>query len=113
METLGTSSFSSFNLTMISTRFPRAQLQRAKSINPFDIQSNSSISLIPRDKVKFKLLTAISSTVSTEFADPPEQEIEIHRQQDKFDWFSQWYPIMPVCDLDKRVPHSKKVGSTL
>ncbi|CAN1355765.1 Protochlorophyllide-dependent translocon component 52, chloroplastic [Linum perenne] len=28
---------------------------------------------------------------------------------EKFDWYAQWYPVMPVCDLDKRVPHAKKV----
>ncbi|XVF47505.1 hypothetical protein PTKIN_Ptkin03bG0114100 [Pterospermum kingtungense] len=28
---------------------------------------------------------------------------------DKFDWYSHWYPVMPLCDLDKRVPHAKKV----
>ncbi|CAN1150053.1 Protochlorophyllide-dependent translocon component 52, chloroplastic [Linum perenne] len=27
----------------------------------------------------------------------------------KFDWYAQWYPVMPVCDLDKNVPHGKKV----
>ncbi|CAN1283759.1 Protochlorophyllide-dependent translocon component 52, chloroplastic [Linum perenne] len=27
----------------------------------------------------------------------------------KFDWYAQWYPVMPVCDLDKSVPHGKKV----
>ncbi|CAN1229947.1 Protochlorophyllide-dependent translocon component 52, chloroplastic [Linum grandiflorum] len=32
---------------------------------------------------------------------------EIH--DGKFDWYSQWYPLMPECDLDKRVPHAKKV----
>ncbi|CAN1283717.1 Protochlorophyllide-dependent translocon component 52, chloroplastic [Linum perenne] len=27
---------------------------------------------------------------------------------EKFDWYAQWYPLMPVCDLDKSVPHAKK-----
>ncbi|MFS8008945.1 putative pheophorbide a oxygenase [Helianthus anomalus] len=52
---------------------------------------------------KFKTLTAVSPSVSTE------QETETHDQDDKFDWFSQWYAVMPVCDLDKRAPHGKKV----
>ncbi|CAN1229901.1 Protochlorophyllide-dependent translocon component 52, chloroplastic [Linum grandiflorum] len=30
-------------------------------------------------------------------------------EEEKFDWYSQWYPVMPVCDLDKRIPHAKKV----
>ncbi|XVF69787.1 hypothetical protein PTKIN_Ptkin11bG0109700 [Pterospermum kingtungense] len=37
-----------------------------------------------------------------------ETEAEVE-EQEKFDWYSQWYPVMPVCDLDKRVPHAKKV----
>ncbi|CAN1797978.1 Protochlorophyllide-dependent translocon component 52, chloroplastic, partial [Linum perenne] len=27
----------------------------------------------------------------------------------KFDWFAYWYPVMPVCDLDNRLPHAKTV----
>ncbi|KAL5834105.1 hypothetical protein ACOSQ3_017779 [Xanthoceras sorbifolium] len=51
-----------------------------------------------------------SSTVSTENAPPPpEPELETDNKEEKFDWFSEWYPVMPVCDLDKRVPHGKKV----
>ncbi|KAA0055706.1 protochlorophyllide-dependent translocon component 52 [Cucumis melo var. makuwa] len=30
-------------------------------------------------------------------------------ENEKFDWFSEWYPVMPVCDLDKKVPTGKKV----
>ncbi|KAK9273546.1 hypothetical protein L1049_018356 [Liquidambar formosana] len=51
----------------------------------------------------------MSPIISTESIDPPEPELEIHTQEEKFDWFSEWYPVMPVCDLDKRVPHAKKV----
>ncbi|GLT69899.1 hypothetical protein SLA2020_420120 [Shorea laevis] len=40
---------------------------------------------------------------------PPEPELETRSQGEKFDWYAQWYPVMPVCDLDKRVPHAKKV----
>lgn len=35
--------------------------------------------------------------------------LEDEIQEEKFDWFSQWYPIMPECDLDKRVPLGKRV----
>ncbi|TXG72563.1 hypothetical protein EZV62_001142 [Acer yangbiense] len=52
----------------------------------------------------FTISSPSSSTVSTENTpSPPELEDE------KFDWFSEWYPVMPVSDLDKRVPHGKKV----
>ncbi|KAL9254692.1 Protochlorophyllide-dependent translocon component 52, chloroplastic-like protein [Drosera capensis] len=27
----------------------------------------------------------------------------------QFDWFSQWYPLAGVCDLDERVPHGRRV----
>ncbi|KAJ0982710.1 hypothetical protein J5N97_010965 [Dioscorea zingiberensis] len=28
---------------------------------------------------------------------------------EKFDWYAHWYPVAPVCDLDKRAPHAKRV----
>ncbi|XP_021771928.1 protochlorophyllide-dependent translocon component 52, chloroplastic-like [Chenopodium quinoa] len=30
-------------------------------------------------------------------------------EEGKFDWYSEWYAVAPVCDLDKRVPHGKRV----
>ncbi|KAL0916835.1 hypothetical protein M5K25_014378 [Dendrobium thyrsiflorum] len=27
----------------------------------------------------------------------------------KFDWYSHWYPLAPVCDLDKRAPRATRV----
>lgn len=51
------------------------------------------------------------SSVPTENVEPPqiENEVDSKPQGEKFDWYSQWYPVMPVCDLDKRVPHGKRV----
>ena len=51
------------------------------------------------------------SSVSSENVEPPqiENEVDSKPQGEKFDWYSQWYPVMPVCDLDKRVPHGKRV----
>ncbi|KAL8201637.1 hypothetical protein R6Q57_010784 [Mikania cordata] len=60
-------------------------------------------------KPKFKNLTAISSSVLTEPTSPIEKETENFDQDEQFDWFSQWYAVMPVCDLDKRAPCGKKV----
>ena len=60
-----------------------------------------------RNVSKFKLFATMPSSVSTEPAEPSRTELET--QNNKFDWYSQWYPVMPVCDLDKRVPHGKKV----
>ncbi|XP_076938526.1 protochlorophyllide-dependent translocon component 52, chloroplastic-like [Bidens hawaiensis] len=51
---------------------------------------------------KYKF-TAISSSVSTE------EETRRLDQDEKFDWFSHWYPLVPVCDLDKRSPRGMKV----
>ncbi|KAL8246497.1 hypothetical protein R6Q59_007713 [Mikania micrantha] len=67
------------------------------------------IRLIQFKKPKFKNLTAISSSVSTEPTSPPEKETETLDQDEQFDWFSQWYALMPLCDLDKRAPLGKKV----
>ncbi|KAI3798284.1 hypothetical protein L1987_33555 [Smallanthus sonchifolius] len=57
-------------------------------------------------KSKFKNFTAISPSVSTS---PPKEETESLDKDEKFDWFSQWYALVPVCDLDKRAPVGKKV----
>ncbi|GMQ00583.1 hypothetical protein CsSME_00047612 [Camellia sinensis var. sinensis] len=113
MEALA-SSFSSFQFTTIPTRVPRIQLDKPMLNHlPSSNQrlSNSSLSSIHKNKAEFRLFTATSSssTVSTEFADPTEEQVEIDSQGEKFDWYAQWYPVMPVCDLDKRVPHAKKV----
>ncbi|KAI7742844.1 hypothetical protein M8C21_010657 [Ambrosia artemisiifolia] len=47
----------------------------------------------------------ISPSVPTE----AETETGSLDQEEKFDWFSHWYPLMPVCDLDKRAPRGMKV----
>nr|GMD20734.1 protochlorophyllide-dependent translocon component 52, chloroplastic-like [Ipomoea batatas] len=52
---------------------------------------------------RFKLFTAISPDVSAE----PEKEGA--SREEKFDWYAQWYPVMPLCDLDKRRPHGKRI----
>ncbi|XP_057509618.1 protochlorophyllide-dependent translocon component 52, chloroplastic-like [Actinidia eriantha] len=91
--------------TVLTTQFDKPMLNFL-----FKQRPNSYISSINNNKAEFRLLTATSSRVSTELDDePPQQEVDIQRQEEKFDWYAQWYPIMPVCDLDKRVPHAKKV----
>lgn len=65
-----------------------------------------------RNLSKSRLFTTLSSSpAETESVEPhlPEVEVEVDNEHEKFDWYSEWYPIMPVCDLDKRVPHAKKV----
>ncbi|GLU19590.1 hypothetical protein SLE2022_358310 [Rubroshorea leprosula] len=69
-----------------------------------------NIPISSRNMSKFKPLnTSSSSTVSIDSMDPPDPELDAETEGDKFDWYSEWYPVMPVCDLDKRVPHAKKV----
>ncbi|GMN67113.1 hypothetical protein TIFTF001_036172 [Ficus carica] len=79
------------------------------NVNPIPTSSFCSAKRNSNASTKFKLFTTISSSVSTELSDPPHPELEIRTPDAKFDWYSQWYPVMPVCDLDKRVPHGKKV----
>ncbi|KAB5565211.1 hypothetical protein DKX38_005265 [Salix brachista] len=49
------------------------------------------------------------TTKSSSSAVSAEEEPETAKKEEKFEWYAQWYPVMPVCDLDKRVPHAKKV----
>ncbi|OAY29038.2 protochlorophyllide-dependent translocon component 52, chloroplastic isoform X2 [Manihot esculenta] len=109
METIRTSSIPSFH---IPTSLDTTQFTKPRFLNfQFNKLSTSSFSRIQGNVSNFKLFTTISSpsSVSTESFEPPEPEFEAATNGDKFDWYSQWYPLMPVCDLDKRVPHAKKV----
>ncbi|XP_065869113.1 protochlorophyllide-dependent translocon component 52, chloroplastic-like [Euphorbia lathyris] len=80
-------------------------LQQYHSFN-FQIYSlpNSFVLSIHKNKSRFNLVPILSTAVSTEGS-----EVENESEEDKFDWMSQWYPIMPECDLDKRMPHAKRV----
>ncbi|KAL9386191.1 hypothetical protein Peur_019315 [Populus x canadensis] len=80
----------------------------------FHPRPNSSISrMLKKTPSKSKPFATMSSpvpsSVSTESMEQPEAEPEAASQEEKFDWYAQWYPVMPVCDLDKRVPHAKTV----
>ncbi|CAN6476346.1 unnamed protein product [Victoria cruziana] len=53
-----------------------------------------------------------SSFSSSSMLSVEERSAEVEHQaekEEKFDWFSNWYPVAPVCDLDRRAPHAKKV----
>ncbi|KAK4850963.1 hypothetical protein QYF36_011356 [Acer negundo] len=106
MEALGVSCVSSFyKPTPIhkktnfnkSTPIPRSCF--------FSTSKNTSRST----KVFTPLSSSSSSKVSAENVDLPEAELETETPDDKFEWYSQWYPVMPVCELDKRVPLAKKI----
>ncbi|XP_010438845.1 PREDICTED: protochlorophyllide-dependent translocon component 52, chloroplastic [Camelina sativa] len=69
-------------------------------------------SLIIRGKPS-RFTTSVSSPTSSSTAtptnSPPESDTGFESGSDKFDWYANWYPVMPICDLDKKVPHGKKV----
>ncbi|KAK1411211.1 hypothetical protein QVD17_37757 [Tagetes erecta] len=56
-------------------------------------------------RYKSTSFNVISPSVSTQ----PDEDIETVDEDEKFDWFCNWYAVMPVCDLDKRAPVGKKV----
>ncbi|KAL4308455.1 hypothetical protein GQ457_01G048660 [Hibiscus cannabinus] len=58
-----------------------------------------------RTPPKSRLFATLSSSSPT--TEPPQPEVESGKE--KFDWYSQWYPVMPVCDLDKTVPQAKRI----
>ncbi|XP_038724421.1 protochlorophyllide-dependent translocon component 52, chloroplastic-like [Tripterygium wilfordii] len=102
MEALRASLFNCLHMSTKSTtlhknHFPKSMFLNLQSTDPLP---NSSYPTFHNKVSKFK---AFTSTVST---DP---KVETGTEGEKFDWFSQWYPVMPVCDLDKRVPHAKTV----
>ncbi|KAL8546583.1 hypothetical protein ACS0TY_006346 [Phlomoides rotata] len=106
MEALKAFSVPSFQCPLFLTRNPISIIEKSILRIPFFRRSTPSLPVIHRKKSDFKFFTAISpSAPSTEESVPPEEEIE----SEKFDWYSQWYPVAPVCDLDKRRPHGKKV----
>ncbi|KAK4371620.1 hypothetical protein RND71_011095 [Anisodus tanguticus] len=99
MQALKASSFTPFQLNLNSTTsFPKPNLY----FHPNNENSISCFPSIHNQNAKFKLFTAISPSVTTESVTPFDEN-------EKFDWYAQWYPIMPICDLDKRRPHGKKV----
>ncbi|GMI74281.1 PROTOCHLOROPHYLLIDE-DEPENDENT TRANSLOCON COMPONENT, 52 KDA, ACD1-like [Hibiscus trionum] len=62
-----------------------------------------------RTPYKSRLFTTLSSSPTTESVEPPQPEVEVDSGNERFDWYSQWYPVMPVCDLDKTKPHAKRI----
>ncbi|KAK2636115.1 hypothetical protein Ddye_030907 [Dipteronia dyeriana] len=108
-------------VVLIASSFPSLYVPKAlhkthftKPNNYMNFQSSPLIPGWSFSSRSFKVFTISSSTIiSTEnsidptLVDQPELEVEI--KDEKFDWFSEWYPIMPLCDLDKSVPHGKKV----
>ncbi|XP_072958277.1 flavonoid 8-hydroxylase 2, chloroplastic-like isoform X2 [Typha angustifolia] len=94
---------SSLPITILSSPFlPHRRLLRLRT----RLSSSSSGS-----RIRISHLSATSSssttatTTTTETAAIPFDDAD----EGKFDWYSQWYPVAPVADLDKRAPHAKTV----
>ncbi|KAH9740627.1 protochlorophyllide-dependent translocon component 52 [Citrus sinensis] len=109
MEALLLSSVSPFYNTPLKLKYNRTHFTAKPKLLSFHFSPLSTLSSFSSKPSKLFTTLSPSSQVSTEATDPPETEPETNSQEEKFDWFSQWYPLMPVCDLDKRVPHAKKV----
>ncbi|KAI6670850.1 hypothetical protein NL676_005735 [Syzygium grande] len=95
---------------LVASSLPSVRIREPHPKSLF-IRPRSPI-LRPRRIASPKLCAASSSSpVSEEPAatTPVEPEARGDAAGEKFDWYSQWYPVMPVCDLDKRRPHAKKV----
>ncbi|KAG1347588.1 Protochlorophyllide-dependent translocon component 52, chloroplastic [Cocos nucifera] len=54
-----------------------------------------------------RLNAQLSSSPATTTTDLPGDEALAG--DEKFNWFANWYPLAPVCDLDKRAPNAKTV----
>ncbi|TXG65820.1 hypothetical protein EZV62_007095 [Acer yangbiense] len=104
MEALGVSCVSSFyKPTPIHKKF------NFNKSTPIPRSCFSSTRKIKSRSTKGFTSLSSSSKVSPENVDPPEAELETETPNEIFEWFSQWYPVMPVCELDKRVPLPKKI----
>nr|XP_027061263.1 protochlorophyllide-dependent translocon component 52, chloroplastic-like [Coffea arabica] len=119
MGTLTATSLSSASshLNLIPRRPFGTKIKNPILHNPFSYQhpTNSHLPSYQFKRAKFELSTAISSTDTVPAADQSSkdasfgQETEKSEKDEKFDWYAQRYPVMPVCDLDKRRPLGKKV----
>lgn len=74
------------------------------SFQPKSLQTN--IKLLQPNILRFRPHGVSPATANTA---PIDADDEVQSEDDKFDWYSHWYPLAPVSDLDKRVPHAKTV----
>ncbi|KZV38352.1 protochlorophyllide-dependent translocon component 52, chloroplastic-like [Dorcoceras hygrometricum] len=115
MEALNVSCFPSFHSSLISARNPRNKFENPICHIPPILQKNWSSPRTRGWRADFKIFSSVSSALGVSSTEEildfsaPGQEVETERQGEKFDWYAHWYPLMPICDLDKRRPHGKKV----
>ncbi|KAJ6702680.1 hypothetical protein OIU74_013766 [Salix koriyanagi] len=97
---------SGLSSTHIRASRSKTQFTKHKFLN-FQFNPVPTSTFSRKTPSKSKLFTAMPSSPS--FVSTPEPELEADSRAEKFDWYAHWYPVMPVCDLDKRAPHAKKV----
>ncbi|KAK4371621.1 hypothetical protein RND71_011096 [Anisodus tanguticus] len=110
METLTISTcFAPFHFNLNTPRFSRIICEKPNfsfRLNHKQPRKSNLSSNEPHQKARFKLFTSniSNSTISTN-----EPQLLQKQEEEKFEWYAQWYPIMPISELDKRRPHGKKV----
>lgn len=77
-------------------------------------QANNTASYSSQfQSIKFKVSSGGSVSVSESESESPSISTDPFAAEPQgenyFEWYSEWYAVAPVCDLDKRVPHGKRV----
>lgn len=119
----------SAHLTMLSTRIPKLlvsdyeKLSFTNRISSCQLNSSpqSSTWILSQHQCNRNIITgkpnalnsgtrmSVVAAASTVSIDESTYETKNKEVSENFDWYAQWYPVMPVCDLDKRKPHGKRV----
>ncbi|XP_057539027.1 protochlorophyllide-dependent translocon component 52, chloroplastic-like [Amaranthus tricolor] len=106
------------NLTMLSTRIPKLKpttseklpfTTKISTFYPFSSNHQYNNVIITHKPNTTNNFTPKSAVSSIEESIGTSNESEDEEGKEKFDWYKQWYPVMPLCDLDKRKPTGKKV----
>ncbi|XP_045821150.1 protochlorophyllide-dependent translocon component 52, chloroplastic-like isoform X2 [Trifolium pratense] len=106
MEAMSAFSVPSFHIPIaLETQTPFKKSMFLKSQLHSKLPLNSGITS------KFKVFSELSPSPLKYSSSnlQVDDESEVETDTEKFDWYSQWYALMPLCDLDKRAPHAKKV----
>ncbi|KAH0459527.1 hypothetical protein IEQ34_012341 [Dendrobium chrysotoxum] len=82
---------------------PKSYIPRFR-FHPLSIPSKSHLSR--QNLNKPKVSTSDSPSIAIPVVDPFTSG---ETSGEKFDWYSHWYPLAPVCDLDKRAPRAMRV----
>ncbi|CAO2836829.1 unnamed protein product [Amaranthus hypochondriacus] len=105
-------------LTVFPARIPNLSKPIYEKLTFSSSRSTCQISLISGTNnsnmnVVAKTASAYSAVSTDEKTDSfSRHELELENEAasgEKFSWYDQWCPVMPVCDLDNRKPHAKRV----